>query len=67
MGINPAAASNAAGPNGLQTCTDQQFGKGTRNPVSCPARSQIGTVKIESPPLPEANNQLEGRSTSASS
>ncbi|HYC80489.1 MAG TPA: hypothetical protein VEB65_01805, partial [Solirubrobacterales bacterium] len=60
MGINPAAASNAAGPNGLETCTDQQFGKGTRNPVSCPARSQIGTVKIESPPLPEPNNQLEG-------
>ena len=60
MGINPAAASNASGPNGLQTCSDQQFGKGTRNPVSCPARSQIGTVKIESPPLPEANNQLEG-------
>ncbi|MGD9735721.1 MAG: hypothetical protein AB7V58_08960 [Solirubrobacterales bacterium] len=60
MGINPAAASNAAGPNGLQTCTDQQFNKGSRNPVSCPARSRIGTVKIESPPLPEANNQLEG-------
>jgi hypothetical protein len=60
MGINPAAASNASGPNGLQTCTDGQFGKGTRNPVSCPARSQIGTVKIESPPLPEAGSQLEG-------
>jgi hypothetical protein len=54
MGINPAAAT------GLQTCTNAQFGKGTRNPVSCPAQSQIGTVKIESPPLPEAGNQLEG-------
>jgi hypothetical protein len=54
MGINPSAA------NGLRTCTDQQFGKGTRNPVGCPAQSRIGTVRIESPPLPEADNQLEG-------
>lgn len=55
MGINPAAATG-----GLQTCTDAQFGEGTRNPVGCPPQSQIGTVKIESPPLPEASNQLEG-------
>ena len=55
MGINPAAATG-----GLQTCTAAQFGKGTRNPVSCPAQSQIGTVKIESPPLPEPGQQLEG-------
>jgi hypothetical protein len=54
MGINPAAAT------GLQTCTDAQFAKGTTNPVSCPAASRIGTVRIESPPLPEAGNQLEG-------
>ncbi len=54
MGINPAAA------NGLQTCTDAQFGRGTTNPVACPPQSQIGTVRITSPPLPEANNQLEG-------
>ncbi|HVO55737.1 MAG TPA: hypothetical protein VMT37_15100 [Solirubrobacterales bacterium] len=52
MGINPAAA------NGLQTCSDAQFGKGTKNPVACPPESQIGTVTIESPPLPEGN--LEG-------
>ncbi len=52
MGINPAAA------NGLQTCTDAQFGKGTRNPVACPAASRIGTVTIASPPLPEGD--LEG-------
>lgn len=52
MGINPAAA------NGLQTCTDAQFGKGTAHPVGCPAASRIGTVTIASPPLPEG--ELEG-------
>jgi hypothetical protein len=47
MGINPSAA------NGLEVCTDQQFGKGTTAPVKCPAASKVGTVEIESPPLPE--------------
>ncbi len=49
MGINPSAA------NGLQACSDEQFGKGTRDPVACPAASKIGTVEITSPPLPEGN------------
>jgi len=49
MGINPSAA------NGLQTCTDAQFGKGTRNPVACPAASRIGTVDIDTPPLPDGS------------
>ncbi len=59
MGLNPSAA------NGLQTCTDAQFGKGTRNPVACPPQSIIGQVKIESPPLvdqlnPQPEEALEG-------
>ena len=46
MGLNPSAA------NGLLTCTDEQFGKGTKNPVGCPPASKVGTVAIETPPLP---------------
>lgn len=49
MGINPSAAT------GLATCTDNQFGKGTRNPVACPAASRIGTVEVDTPPLPDGS------------
>ncbi len=47
MGLNPSAA------NGLQACTDDQFGKGTRSPVQCPEASKIGTATVVTPPLPE--------------
>jgi len=49
MGLNPSGA------NGLQACTNAQLGKGTSNPVACPAASKIGTVEIETPPLPEGS------------
>lgn len=46
MGLNPSAAP------GLQACTNAQFGKGTKNDVTCPQASKIGTVAVETPPLP---------------
>jgi hypothetical protein len=52
LGLNPSSAPS------LQTCTDPQFGRGTRNPVACPPGSKIGTVVIDTPPLP--NGTLTG-------
>jgi hypothetical protein len=49
MGLNPSAAT------GLQACTDDQFNKGSRGPVACPAASQIGTVEVDTPPLPDGS------------
>jgi hypothetical protein len=47
MGLNPSGAK------GLQSCSDAQFGEGTRNEASgCPAASVIGTAEVETPPLP---------------
>jgi hypothetical protein len=46
MGLNPAAAPN------LSTCTEAQFGMGTRAPIECPAASRLGSVELETPVLP---------------
>jgi hypothetical protein len=48
MGLNPSAA------NGLVACSDTQFRKGVKNPDNaCPPASRIGTVTVNTPPLPE--------------
>jgi len=49
LGLNPAGAEP------LAFCKDAQFpdGEGQRGPISCPAKSQIGTVSIQTPVLPK--------------
>ncbi len=43
--LNPSVA------NGLVTCSAAQFGKGTDNPIQCPAGSKIGTVDVKTQAL----------------
>jgi hypothetical protein len=51
MGLNPSAAGG-----GLQTCTNAQFGLGTKSEsVGCPPASRIGVVSIDTPPLPDGS------------
>lgn len=48
MGLNPS------GSNGLVACSDSQFKKGIRaNDNECPANSEVGTIAIDTPPLPK--------------
>jgi hypothetical protein len=46
LGLNPSSAPD------LHFCSNDQLGKGTKRPVSCPANSQIGTASIQTPVLP---------------
>ena len=49
--MNPSAGAGLAG------CTPEQIGIGTRNPVTCPSSSKIGTVNLEVPTLPPGSLQ----------
>jgi hypothetical protein len=53
MTLNPSAAT------GLKACTPAQIGIGTRNPVTCPIESRLGTVTLTVPDLP-AGEPLTG-------
>jgi hypothetical protein len=52
MSLNESAAA------GIEGCTPEQIGIGTRNATACPAHSRIGTVNLEVPTLPA--DQLKG-------
>jgi hypothetical protein len=51
VSISPSAA------NGLEACTDAEFGAGSDTPASCPAGSLVGTTSVKSPLL---DNPLTG-------
>jgi hypothetical protein len=53
MTLNPAAGQ------GMAACTPAEIGIKTRNPVTCPTNSKLGTVTLTVPDLP-ANMPLEG-------
>jgi hypothetical protein len=53
MTLSPSAAT------GLKTCSEAQIGIKTRNPVTCPPESRLGTVTLKVPDLPE-NEPLKG-------
>jgi hypothetical protein len=52
MGINPSSAV------GLATCSNAQFAKGTNDTITCPEKSIIGSVEVQTPSLPP--NSLGG-------
>jgi hypothetical protein len=54
--LPPGVSLSPAGTEGREACTDGQFGLGTESPVTCPFRSRVGTVKVETPALAEPLN-----------
>jgi hypothetical protein len=49
--LPPGLTLNPSAANGLEACTDAQLGKGTSDPIACPAASGVGTVSIDTPLL----------------
>ena len=44
---------NSAAASGLEACTPEQIGIGTTNPIACPEGSELGTVTLNVPGLPD--------------
>jgi hypothetical protein len=59
VNLPPGLTMNPSAANGLQGCTPAQFGLGVTENITCPSRSAIGTVAIESTSLPAES--LRGR------
>jgi hypothetical protein len=53
MTLDPSAA------HGLEGCSNAQIALGTNQPITCPAGSEIGTVTIDAPGVP--NGTLAGK------
>ena len=49
--LPPGVSVDPSAADGLEGCTDAEYGYGTNEPVSCPAASQIGEVEVETPLL----------------
>lgn len=50
---------NASAAHGLEGCSNAQIALGTANKIECPAGSEIGTVSIDAPGIP--NGSLAGK------
>ena len=44
---------------GLEACTEAQFGAGTNNAITCPAKSVVGTAEISTPVLGAAHDRID--------
>lgn len=55
--LPPGITLNTSAASGLEACTPEEIGIGTKNPISCPAGSKLGTVTLNVPGLPEGSLQ----------